>query len=160
MNAQALAEASVVTAANLHPSREITSTTLLIADRTSVPESLALQTDPYWNGWSLIRTAGSLELDRRIQTAGWHFFYLASAIKATVFGFPRQPTIRRAMKRLITAVASAEYNCVQVEDIRTGSLLGFPYVSISARPRHIQQSSVLLPRVRQRNGVTRTGSYV
>jgi hypothetical protein len=152
MNAQALADRAIVTAANLDRSREITSTTLLIADGTPLPESLVLQTHPYSKGWSLIQTVNSPDLDRRIRTAGWHFFYLASAIKATVFGFARQPTIRRAMKRLIREVDSGQYNCFQVEDIRTGSFLGLPFVSISARPRHIQQSNVLLP--------TRTGSYV
>jgi hypothetical protein len=160
MNSHVLADRALAVAADLRLPLQISSASLLIADGTTLPESMDLKTDTYCDGWSLIRTVGSAELGRRIHDAGWHFFYLASGVKATVFGFRSNVAIRRAMKRLIAEVTSGRYNCIQIENVRTGSFLGIPFVSISARPRHIQKSQVLMPRELTRTRIVRTGSYV
>jgi hypothetical protein len=160
MNSHALADRALAAAADLRLPGQVSSATLLIQDETALPESLVLETDSYCNGWSLIRNAGSAELDRRVHEAGWQFFYLASGIHATVFGFRAHLAIRRAMKHLISQVSIGKYNCLQIENIRTGSFLGFPFVRVSARPRHIQQSQVLMPRDCKRSQIIRTASYV
>ena len=160
MNSHALAERAIAVTADLRQPQEVSSTTLFIQDGTSLPESLVLRTDSYCNGWSVIRNTGPAELDRQIHGSGWHFFYLASGIKVTAFGFRTGLAIRRAMKRLISLVSSGKYNCLQIEDIQTGSFFGLRFVNVSARPRHIQQSQVLMRRTPARNSLVRTGSYV
>jgi hypothetical protein len=47
--------------------------------------------------------------------------------------------IHAALKRLIANVKLQKCNCLEIDDVATHSLLGMPYVSVSAHPRHIQK---------------------
>jgi hypothetical protein len=113
--------------------RTINSGDTLVERNTLLPDSLRLETDSAADGWA--RVADSLdghELQKRLATAGWTFFYMAGTITASGFG------AAAALKRLITAVRLQKCNCVEIDDIRTRSLFGVPYVSLSAHSRHIQ----------------------
>jgi hypothetical protein len=73
------------------------------------------------------------ELEEELSTAGWTFFYMANAIRATA------RTIPAALKRLMTKVRRQGCNCFEIDEVATHSFLGMPYVSVSAHPRHIQK---------------------
>ncbi len=63
---------------------------------------------------------------------------LADEVGTASVGFDRAKMIRAALKRLITSVKAQKCNCIEINDVKTHSFIGVPYVRISARPRHIQ----------------------
>jgi hypothetical protein len=117
--------------------------TILIEDGTVIPECFRLETEPDSNGWKSVANPEPRELDRKLNEAGWIFFYMASEIKSTVFGLDRQKAMRSALKRVISQVKAQNCNGLQITLVTTGSFLKLPCVSISAHSRHIQQGPVL-----------------
>jgi hypothetical protein len=64
---------------------KITTGSILIEEGTLLPESLRFESEPYSNGWRLVRNLDGYGLERKIRLAGWNFFYMAGEIKASVF---------------------------------------------------------------------------
>ena len=117
--------------------------TILIEEGSLLPESLRFESEPYPNGWRLVKNLNGYELDQKTTTAGWNFFYMAVEIKATVFGFDEEKGLRRAVNRLLTNLKSGKFNCLEITQVAAKRFLGLPYVTVSAHPRHIQESVVL-----------------
>lgn len=117
--------------------------TILIEEGTPLPESLRFESEPYSNGWRLVKDLNGYELDQKTTKAGWNFFYMAVEIKATVFGFDEEKALRRAVERILTNLKSEKFNCLEITQVAAKSFLGLPYVTVSAHPRHIQESVVL-----------------
>lgn len=115
--------------------------TILIETSALMPDSVALGAQSSTSGWSSVANLDLNELDTAINKAGWTFFFMAGEIKITAFGWDNQSAVRRAMKHVLTNVASHKCNCVEITDVSCKSFLGMPYVNISAHSRHIQQSS-------------------
>src|SRR5258708_27130678 len=116
----------------------ITAGSILVEEGTHLPKSLLLQSESNSNGWAAVKDARST-FEKKIQEAGWTFFFMAGEIKATVFGFDRQKAMRAALKRLITDVRSQHCNSIEITQVMSKSFLSVPYVSVSAHPRHIQK---------------------
>ena len=116
--------------------------TILIEEGTFVPECFRLETEPDADGWKSVANLEPRELDRKLNQAGWIFFYMAGEIKSTVFGLDRQKALRSALKRVISQVKAQNCNGLQITDVTSGSFLNLPCVSISAHSRHIQQGLV------------------
>jgi len=76
--------------------------------------------------------------------AGWRFFCIAGEIKAIVLGFEGQKNVRRAVKRMLARLKSEKFNSLEITRVASKRFLGVPYVSVSARSRHIQESLFLL----------------
>jgi len=122
----------------------ITPGTILMGKDTLRPQCFQLEDDPYPNAWMSVKhNLSPYELEKELTTAGWTFFYMANAIRATAFGFDRAKRVHTALERLITNTKHQKHNCLQIDDVATYSFLGMPYVSISAHPRHIQRGAVL-----------------
>jgi hypothetical protein len=117
--------------------------TILIEEGTLLPESLRFQSEPYSNGWRLVNNLNGYELDQKTTKAGWNFFYMAVEIKATVFGFDEEKALRKAVNRVLAKLKSEKSNCLEITQVAAKSFLGLPYVTVSAHPRHIQESVVL-----------------
>ena len=117
--------------------------TILIEEGTPLPESLRFESEPYSNGWRLVKDLNGYDLDQKTTKAGWNFFYMAVEIKATVFGFDEEKALRRAVERILTNLKSEKFNCLEITQVAAKSFLGLPYVTVSAHPRHIQESVVL-----------------
>jgi hypothetical protein len=113
--------------------------TILIKDGVLLPDTLQLESEPCATGWRLVKNLTGYGLGRKIHEAGWTFFCLASEIKAIVFGFAGQRTVRRATKRILWKLKSEKFNSVEITHVVTKRFLGLPYASVSARSRHIQQ---------------------
>src|SRR5437879_6073911 len=90
--------------------------------------------------WSKI----SYGLGRKISEAGWTFFWLADEIRATVFGFDGQKTVRRAVKRILANLKSGKFNSLEITGVASKRFLGLPYASGSAHSRPIQENAFLL----------------
>jgi len=87
-------------------------------------------------------SASPSTFEQQIQEAGWTFFFMAGEIKATVFGFDRQKTLRTALQRLIAKVRTQHCNSIEITQVMGHSFLKVPYVSVFAHPRHLQKGLV------------------
>ena len=121
----------------------IKSGTILIKEDTALPSLLPFKSEPCVPGWKGVANLDGYELDRQIRGAGWNLFYLANEIKTIVFGFHGQERIRRAIERIVSSVEMKKFNVLEITCVASKRFLGVPYVSVSAHPRHIQQSMFL-----------------
>ena len=119
----------------------ITAGDLLVQEGINVPRSLLLPTEINSNGWAAVNGSRSA-FEKTIQEEGWTFFFMAGEMKATVFGFDRQKTLRTALKRLIADVKSQHCNSIEITGVVSKSFLRMPYVSVSAHARHLQKGSL------------------
>jgi hypothetical protein len=117
--------------------------TILIKDGTFLPDALRFESEPCATGWRLVKNLDGDGLHRKINEAEWTFFCLASEIKATIFGFDGQKTVRRAVKRILARLKSGKFNSLEITRVVSKRFLGVPFVSVSACSRHIQESLFL-----------------
>ncbi len=117
--------------------------TILIKDGTFLPDALRFESEPCATGWRLVKDLDGYGLHHKINEAEWTFFCLACEIKATIFGFDGQKTVRRAVKRILANPKSEEFNSLEITRVVSKRFLGLPYVSVSACSRHIQESLFL-----------------
>jgi hypothetical protein len=128
---------------------KITTGTILIKDGTPLPECLQFESEPYSNGWRSVKNLDAHGLDRKIGEAQWTFFFMAGEVKATVIGSDSERTRCRAVKNLILRMKtdslnpSNAFNCLEIARVAVKRFLGVPYVTVSAHPRHIQESMFL-----------------
>jgi len=118
--------------------------TILIKDGTFLPDALRFESEPCATGWRLVKNLDGYGLDRKIHEAGWTFFSLAGELGATVFGFDGKKTVRRAVKRILANLKSGEFNSLEITGVASKRFLGFPYATVSAHSRHIQEDAFLL----------------
>jgi hypothetical protein len=118
--------------------------TILIEDGTFLPDALRVESEPCAPGWRSVKNLDGYGLDRKIHEAGWTFFCLAGEIKTIVFGFEGQKRVRRAVKRILARLKMEKFNSLEITRVASKRFLGVPYVSISARSRHIQERSMFL----------------
>lgn len=118
----------------------ITAGDLLVQEGTNLPGSRALLAEADPNGWATVKDNRST-FEKAVHEAGWTFFFMAGEIKATVFGFDRQKTLRAALKRLLTDVKSQHCNSIEITQVMGKSFLRVPYVSVLAHPRHLQKGT-------------------
>jgi hypothetical protein len=118
----------------------ITPGAILIKKGTPLPEPLRLGADSQATGWaSVTNTLDGHELEHKLSSGGWTFFYIAGAIRTTVFGFDRAKMIHAALQRLLASVKLHKCNCLEIDDIATRSFLGMPYISVTGHTRNIQK---------------------
>jgi hypothetical protein len=117
--------------------------TILIENGTSLPEALRFESEACAPGWRSVKDIDGYGLDRKIHEAGWTFFCMAGEIKTIVFGFEGQQRVRRAVKRILARLKMERFNSLEITRVASKRFLGVPYVSVSARSRHIQESMFL-----------------
>ena len=125
---------------------EITTGTILIKDGTLLPEELKFESEPCVPGWWLVKDFDGYKLDREIRKTGWTFFCLAREIKATVFGIDKQKMVLKAIERILANPKSEKFNSLEITRVASAGSGRFPlvgYVTVSAQPRHIQESLFL-----------------
>ena len=118
--------------------------TILIKDGTFLPDALRFESEPCATGWRLIKNLDGYGLGRKVHEAGWTVFYLAGEIKATIFGFDVQKTVRRAVKRILANLKPGKFNFLEITHVARKRFLGVRYVTVSAHSRHIQENAFLL----------------
>jgi len=118
--------------------------TILIKDGTVLPGELQFESEPCATGWRLVKNLDGHGLGQKIHEAGWSFFYLAGEIRATIFGFDGQKTVRRAVKRILANLRPDKFNGLEITQVEAKRFLGFPYASVCAHSRHIQENVFLL----------------
>ena len=119
--------------------------TVLIREGTLLPESLRfIESEPYAKGWRLVKNLEACGLDGSIREAGWTFFYMAGGVNATGFGFGLEKTRRGAVNNVLASMKSDRFNCLEIAHVVVKRFLGLACVTVSAHPRHIQESMFLL----------------
>ena len=116
--------------------------TILMERGALLPDSLQFESESYSKGWRLVKNLDGYGLDRKIRELGWTFFYMAQ-IKASVFGFDREKALRRAVNRVLANLKSENFNSLEITQVNAKRFLGLPYVTVSAHPRHIQETMFL-----------------
>jgi hypothetical protein len=126
----------------------ITPGVLLIQPDALRPQCFQVDADSHLNSWMVV-THGltSQQLEKELLATGWTFFFMAGPIRMTAFGFDRDKTLYAVLKRVIQAVKQQRCNSLQVESVDLHSFLGIPYITLSARPRHIQKGIFFGPSV-------------
>src|SRR3954463_278946 len=119
----------------------IESGTLLIHEGTILPSSILLKSSVTKDGFSAVQGGAELlQLKAELAQAGWNYFYMG-AIKQTVFGSgPKR--IASAMNGVAAKMRLNRCNSLQIDAITPHSVLGIPYLSVSAHCCHIQQSLI------------------
>lgn len=118
----------------------ITPGTTLIERDTLRPQCFQLEDDSSPHAWMTVKhNLNSHELEKELAAEGWTFFYMAGAIKATAFGINRERMVQAALQRLITSAKRQEYNCLEIDYLKSDSFLGIASVSIFAHLRHLQK---------------------
>lgn len=123
---------------------KINTGTILIKEGTLLPEGLQLESEPYSKGWKLVKNLDGPGLDRKLCEASWTFFYVAGGVDATTVGFDLEKMTRRAVKSVLVSMTSHRLNCLEIVQVDRKDFLGLPYVTVSGRQRHIQESMFLL----------------
>jgi hypothetical protein len=117
--------------------------TILIEGSAVLPDSLLFESEPYSNGWRIVRNLDGFGLERRIREAGWNFFYMAGEIKISLFGFDRDKTLRRTINRVLSRLKSERFNSLEITQVVAGRFLGLSHMTVSAHARHVQESALL-----------------
>lgn len=114
--------------------------TVLIGEESArMSEVLALQSEPYFGNWSVVKVLDGFTLDHKIHAARWNFLFMADEIKATFFGAIGAVKIQQALERIARKVKHQNFNCLEVTAIAVKRFLGVPYATVSAHSRHIQE---------------------
>jgi hypothetical protein len=127
--------------------------TILIGEESPrMAQVLALESEPYFENWSVVKILDGFALDRKIHAARWNFFFLAGEVKVMFFGLVGATKIRTALIRILGKVKRHNFNCLEVTGIVARRFFGVPYATVSAHSRHIQQSCQLDSIESRRNG--------
>jgi hypothetical protein len=112
---------------------------ILIKEQPLMTEHLGLESDSYSQNWSVVRAVNGFSLERKIRAAGWNSFFMAAEVQGNAFGSIRAGSLRTALQRIFSKVRDEDFNCLEVTGIVARSLLGIPYVEVSAHSRHIEK---------------------
>lgn len=112
---------------------------ILIEDRPSLVQYLAIDSEPYAANWRMVEGVDGSALDRKIHAAGWNFFFLAGEVRSLFLGLPRAAKIHNAVKRMLAKVSEQSFNCLEVSGITSRHFAGVPYTVVSGHRRQIQQ---------------------
>ena len=114
--------------------------TILMREWTGMPQFIGVETEPLFEGWSMVKVPATSPLDRKIRAAGWNFFFMATEVKAMFFGSLSATKIKSALRRILAKVKLQHFNGLEVTEIVSRRFLGVPYVTMSAHSRHLQHS--------------------
>ncbi|MGA9475108.1 MAG: hypothetical protein WBV36_21755 [Terriglobales bacterium] len=115
--------------------------TVLIGEESPrMAEVLALQSEPYFGNWSVLKVLDSFTLDRKVHAARWNFLFMADEVKSSFVGAIGESKIKEALRQIARKVKHQNFNCLEVTSIVAKRFLGVPYATVSAHSRHIQQS--------------------
>jgi hypothetical protein len=119
--------------------------TVILKEDVRLPEGLKVETEPYARGWKVLKNMDAYGFDRAIRGAGWNFLSLAGTIKVSAIGTKGSSRLDRGIRKLTARTSTGKFNALEITEARSKSFLGVPYVNISARSRHVQQSIFLVP---------------
>ena len=124
-------------------SEKLKSGTLLIEEGVVFPDSLRVESEPYSNGWRIVKGLDGYGLDRTMSQVGWTCFYMANEISASAVACDGERSLSRAVSQILTKLKSERFNSLEITHVATKRFLGLPQTTVSAHARHIQESMFL-----------------
>jgi hypothetical protein len=134
-----LSTVGIMPASNIMPFEE---GLRFLATGASCPTSLVLRTESPLIGWEVIENSRD-GFEQQLGDAGWKFFFVAGAIKATAHGFSEKKTLAEGMRRLAVTARGLKCNSFEVDRVTHGVCLGVSRVTISGHARHLQKGTVM-----------------
>ena len=123
--------------------------TLLIEEGIIFPDSLRVESEPYLNGWRVVKELDGYGLDRKMSEAGWTCFYMADEIKGSSVAFDREKSLCKAVSQILTKLKLERFNALEITKIDAKRFLGLPQTTITAHARHVQESMFLFDWMRK-----------
>ena len=114
---------------------------IFVMDGLLLPATLRFEGQPYSDGWRLLNSLKSNDMDVRARDCGWNFIYLAAGMRRTGFGFGRALSLRKAIVKLLTEARQDAFNSIEVTEIIGHRLLVLHWVSVRAHSRSLQKSN-------------------
>ena len=124
-------------------SEKLKTGTLLIEEGVVFPDSLRVDSEPYSNGWRIVKGLDGYGLDRTMSRAGWTCFYMANEISASAVAFDGERSLSRAVSQILTKLKLERFKSLEVTHVAMKRVLGFSQTTVSAHARHIQESMFL-----------------
>ncbi len=121
------------------------SRTILIRENTVLPVGLTVESEVFLPGWRAVRNLDGYGLGQKMEEAKWYFFYLAGEHRAIALGREGLGTLRRAVKQILAKQEGQTFNSLEITKVASKRFLGFPFMSVAAHFRHIQQGICLVP---------------
>ena len=123
----------------------INSGSILIQSDAERPEYFQAADEVCPPAWTAISHAlKPLALEAELSRTGWTFFFMANRLRTRAFGLDPARRMAPALRQIVSRVREQGCNSVEIDGVATRSFLGLPYVSVSARQRHIQQGVVFV----------------
>jgi hypothetical protein len=116
---------------------------MFVVNGLILPPSLRFEGQPYSNGWRLLRSLKSSEIDAEVRGCGWNFFFMAELMKRTVFGLARGSALKRAARKILSQTRVDAFNAVEITGITARRFLGLHCVTVRAHCRSLQKSPQL-----------------
>jgi len=116
---------------------------ILIEAWPAMTKLFGIESEPYSGSWSVVKALNGFGLERKVQAAGWNFFFMAAEVHVMFLGARGADRIHKALTRILGKVRGQDFNCLEVTEIIAKRFLGVPYTTVSAHSRHIQQSCYL-----------------
>lgn len=116
---------------------------VLIDESPRIAQLLRFESEPYSGNWRLVKGLTGFSFDRMIRLSGWNFFFMATEVRAIIFGALGTNKLHNAMTRMLQKVRGQHFNSLEVTGIEERRFLGVPYAVVSAHSRHVQQSCYL-----------------
>ena len=117
--------------------------TILMKDWPVKMQLVGLQSEPCLGNWNVVNAPVGSALDRKINAAGWNFFFMAAEVKVMFLGALGTKRIQKALERILGKVKRRDFNGLEITQIIAKHFLGMPYTVVSAHSRHVQQSCYL-----------------
>ena len=117
---------------------------ILIEAWPAMTKLFGIESEPYSGSWSVVKALNGFGLERKVQAAGWNFFFMAAEVHVMFLGARGADRIHKALTRILGKVRGQDFNCLEVTEIVAKRFLGVPYTTVSAHSRHIQQSCYLV----------------
>ena len=116
---------------------------ILIEEGVLLPDSLRLESEPYSNGWRIVKELDGYGLDRTMSQAGWTCFYMANEISVSAMALNGEKSLSKAVNKILTKLKLERFNSLEITAVATKRFLGLPHTTVSAHARHIQESMFL-----------------
>ncbi|MSO23086.1 MAG: hypothetical protein EXQ58_07515 [Acidobacteria bacterium] len=117
--------------------------TVLIEEGVIFTDLLRLESEPYLNGWRVVKELDGYGLDRKMSEAGWTCFYMAEGIKGSAVALDGEKSLHKAVNQILTQLKLERFNSLEITEVSTKRYLGLPRTMITAHARHIQKSMFL-----------------
>ena len=121
---------------------DIQSGTILIKSDVRLPNSVLFESKQY-GYWRVLTGVDGFAVERRLSTAGWHFFFVVPEIKAAAVSSTRQGALKKALRKVTGATEGGSLNALEIVKIRVRHFLWFYYVMVTAHTRHVKASPFL-----------------